>query len=577
MSEHLSIITERVDDIPLLLAQMEQMGIADLLDEHFPTHGNWQGLSLGQLTCVWLSYILSEADHRMNQLEPWGRKRMTTLQGCLGISVTREDLTDDRLAAVLDYLGDDASWDAVERALNQRTIRVYDVRRQRIRIDATTAKSYLGVSEDGLVQFGPSKDHRPDLPQIKINLAVLDPLGMPLTTAVVSGARADDPLYLPAIRRVQQSLDTPGLTYIGDCKMGSLETRAAIVASGDFYLCPLAGVQLPEEVLHQILAPVWQGQQGVTGVYRPGEGASASPTLLAEGFETCERLRAEVDGQPIQWDERRLVIRSVKYAQAQERALRARLEKTLATLLALNHRGRGKKRVSDLTDLRAVCQQFLDHSGVADLIDVQVTTTTTERPVRRYGDRPARIAREQQFHVQATVNPVALAGRIQRLGWRVYATPHAQADLSFEQAVFAYREQFVIEQPFGRLKNKPWSLTPMYLDTESRIIGLVRVLSLGLRVLTLLEFVARRTLRRQGTTLAGLAAGNPKRATGRPTTEQMLQAFKDLTLTVIQHGSQITKHLPPLSVVQQQILKLVGLSPAIYGRLTEHFSNPIRE
>ena len=40
------IVTERVDDIPVLLAHLEQMGMPRLLDEHFPTHGNWQGLSL---------------------------------------------------------------------------------------------------------------------------------------------------------------------------------------------------------------------------------------------------------------------------------------------------------------------------------------------------------------------------------------------------------------------------------------------------------------------------------------------------------------------------------------------------
>jgi transposase len=574
MSEQMSIITERVDDIPVLLAQMKRMGMVDLVDEYFPTHGNWQGISLGRLTCVWLSFILSEADHRMNQLEPWGSKRLMTLQGCLGVSVKREDLTDDRLATVLDYLSNNPQWDAMEGALNQRAIRVYDLSRQRVRIDATTAKSYLAVSADGLVQFGPSKDHRPDLPQIKVNLAVLDPLGMPVTTAVVSGERADDPLYLPAIRRVQASLGSQGLTYIGDCKMGSLETRAAIVASGDFYLCPLAGVQLPDEVMQQMLTPVWQGQQALTRVERPAvEESPEKPELIAEGFERLELLKAEVEGQRLAWEERRLVIRSVKYAQAQERALRARLDLVLARISALNQRRRGKKRLTDPTELRAVCQQILEHADVADLLDVQVMTETTERPVRRYGNRPARVTRDEWVSVQTAINQAALTTRIQRLGWRVYATPHTQAELSLEQAVFAYREQFVIEQPFGRLKNKPLSLSPMYLGTESRITGLVRVLSLGLRVLTLLEFVARRTLRHQGTTLAGIYAGNPKRATARPTTELMLQAFKDLTLTVIQHNGQRISHVPPLSPVQQQILDLIGLSPKIYVRLTEHFSN----
>ena len=47
MNEIPSIITERVNDIPLLLEQMQRMGLPSLLDDHFPTHGNWQGLSLG--------------------------------------------------------------------------------------------------------------------------------------------------------------------------------------------------------------------------------------------------------------------------------------------------------------------------------------------------------------------------------------------------------------------------------------------------------------------------------------------------------------------------------------------------
>jgi transposase len=43
--------------------------------------------------------------------------------------------------------------------------------------------------------MGHSKDHRPDLPQVKVIQAVLDPLAMPLVTDVVAGGRADDPLY----------------------------------------------------------------------------------------------------------------------------------------------------------------------------------------------------------------------------------------------------------------------------------------------------------------------------------------------------------------------------------------------
>jgi hypothetical protein len=58
MSEELTIETERADDLPVLLAQLDTMQVARLLEEHFPSRGNWQGVSLGITTVVWLSHIL---------------------------------------------------------------------------------------------------------------------------------------------------------------------------------------------------------------------------------------------------------------------------------------------------------------------------------------------------------------------------------------------------------------------------------------------------------------------------------------------------------------------------------------
>jgi len=247
MNEIPTIITERVDDIPLLLEQMQRMGLPALLDDHFPTHGNWQGLSLGWVSTIWLSAILSRGDHRLVHVEPWVANRLWTLRATTGQAVERLDFTDDRLEIVLRCLHDDTRWAAFESALNQHTVRVYALPTARVHVDSTSASAYTTVSENGLFQFGHSKDYRPDLPQVKVMLAVLDPLGMPLATDVVSGERADDPLYVPCIRRVQESIGQHGLLYVGDCKMASRETRAFVAAQGDFYLCPLPAVQLAED------------------------------------------------------------------------------------------------------------------------------------------------------------------------------------------------------------------------------------------------------------------------------------------------------------------------------------------
>jgi len=211
MNEIPNIITERVDDIPLLIEQMQRMGLPTLFDNHFPTHGNWTGLSLGWVSTIWLSSMLSRGDHRMVHVEPWVAKRLWTLRVATGQAVRRVDFTDDRLEIVLRHLRDDTRWAAFESALNQHTVRVYDLSTERVHVDSTSASAYAVVTEGGLFQFGHSKDDRPDLPQVKVMQAVLDPLGMPLATAGVSGERAADPLYVPCIARVQASVGRHGL------------------------------------------------------------------------------------------------------------------------------------------------------------------------------------------------------------------------------------------------------------------------------------------------------------------------------------------------------------------------------
>jgi transposase len=145
---------------------------------------------------------------------------------------------DDRLASILDELSADERWQAFERDLGQHLIRVYDLHPSRVRVDSTTVSGYVHPSPDGLFQFGHSKDHRPDLPQVKIKLSALDPLGLPMGVTVVGGQRADDGLYVPAIEQAQQTLRQRGLLYVGDCKMAALSTRAYVHQSGDYYLGP---------------------------------------------------------------------------------------------------------------------------------------------------------------------------------------------------------------------------------------------------------------------------------------------------------------------------------------------------
>src|SRR5919109_3164339 len=572
MTETLTVINERVDDIPLLLAQLERMDVPALLDAYFPTHGNWAGLGLGWVAGVWLAHILSEADHRLNHVQTWAARRLETLHRCTGLPVGALDFSDDRLANVLRALSDDGSWRAFESRLTHHLLRVYDLRVERVRLDSTSASGYWSVTPEGLFQFGHSKDRRPDLPQVKVMLAALDPLGLPVATDVVPGQRADDPLYVPAITRVRASLGRRGLLYVGDCKMGALETRAFIQAGGDYYLCPLSETQLASALLAKYLTPVGTGEQPLSLIHRTQAGGPSE--LIAEGFERVEAVTAEVAGHRASWQERRLVLRSCQLAQAAERGLRGRLAKAQAEITALNTRGRGRRRWADPRALRGAVDAILTRYRVHSLLHVRYTDRFRERPLQRAGGRGPTVRLEWDGQVAVSLDQEALPAAVRQLGWRVYATTQPSEQLSLQDAVLAYRNEYLVERVMGRLKGRPLSLTPMYLEREDHATGLIRLLSIGLRVLTLLEFGVRQRLAMAKTKLKGLYVGNPKRSTTHPTAERLLEAFQGLTLTLIREGRRRRRHLTPLSRVQQRILALLDFPVAIYTRLCPDAHKP---
>src|ERR1700688_3459137 len=290
---------EVVSDLPVLWATFQRLDLTAILNRHCPVPLHWKGpLCPGEVLAVWLLFIVSQSDHCLNHVQPWVEQHQTTLAALLGYSVRSTDLHDDRLADCLTRLGDGNAFQAIERDLNQQTIRVYQLATDLVRIDTTTANSYADIlSEQGLLQFGHSKDD-PDRPQFKIAAAVLDPLGMPLATAVVPGNSTDDPLYVPAIVAVRQSLGVGGRTYVGDCEMAALATRAFVAAGGDFYLCPLAETQLSRVERRALLQPVWDNTQALQQVWRPGPAGQADECVAA-GFSVEVELTASVGGQAV--------------------------------------------------------------------------------------------------------------------------------------------------------------------------------------------------------------------------------------------------------------------------------------
>lgn len=575
MTTELTITSERIDDFPLLLATMQRLGLPAILDRHLLRHGLQEGLSWGWIGTIWLAHILSQGDHRKLPVQAWVRQARETIVRITGLGgLTELDFTDDRLTLMLRRLSQPAVWAAIESELGRNILRVYDLTAERVRLDATTVSGYHAGAEESLFQFGHSKDDA-TMRQVKVMVAALDPLGLPLVTEVVAGNAADDPLYVPAVERVLQIIDGLGLLFVGDCKMGALATRAHIAHRQHQYLCPLALTGTTGQELPGWIAAATVGEHPLEAVY--AEDERGERRLVAEGYVFERLVTAPVTDGEHTWSERVLVVRSVHHRQVQQAGLEKRLQRATARLLALTPApGRGKRQIQNEEALVCAADAILHAEAVDGLLTyafVRHEQCQTKYLGRGRGgpDRPQREIVTVRYQITAVSRQAdAIAAQEQTLGWRAYVTNAPATRLTLANAVLTYRDEWLIERNFHRLKGAPLSLDPLFVKRDDQVVGLTNLLSIAVRLLTLVEFVVRRQLQQNQELLVGLIENNPKKGIANPTTERLLKAFDDITLTIVHLPGQLIRHVTPLSALQTRILELLGLSPGVYTQLAEN-------
>lgn len=571
-----SIVNERIDDIPLLTALFLKLNLPNIVDKFYIPHANHEGLSHGWLLTVWLVYILSKSDHRMSSVQDWVAGRCCVLAAAIGQKITDKDFTDDRLARILKILYDDTLWSKIEAHLSQHTIRAYDLGVKKIRLDATTASVNHDPEKHPLFQVGRTKQNT-YLPQFKLMIGTLDPLGLPIATDVVSGEKADDPLYLPIYKRINNILSKSGILYIGDSKMGALETRAVIARDSNCYLMPLAMTGETPALLDKILSELEAGEHEITNVFLPqdlpkNDDETPDPKLaLAKGFEITIERKIEIDGEKNIWTERICCVQSFRYAEAQSKALDSRLVKAEEALQNLTPEpGPGKKQYQDESKLITAVDKILKRYKVEGLIESTWERQESHKNIRAYGDKPARVETTIRYQIHTTRNSEAIEQTRKRLGWRLYATNSMVEKLSLTQVVLTYRDQYIVERNFARLKGRRLGITPLYVQRDDHACGLIRLLTIALRAMGVVEFVAHRKLQENQDTLQGIYPGNPRRSTSKPSIDLLLKAFNgvDFFITDLSNGQHF-EQVSPLNELQRKILYLLDIPESIYSRMTQ--------
>jgi transposase len=570
---------ERVDTIPLIIAIVNKMGVQQVIDSIFIPHGNWSGLSYGQLAVLFITYVLHSLTHRFSGVESWVNQHRTVIERATGWQVGEKDATDDRLGRLSEVLGEnDEAISECQLRMGQGIISAYQLPTEIVRYDTTSFNVYHHPEngKNGILEFGHSKNHRSDLLQFKQGLATLDPAGVPILSETFAGNRADDPCYLPAWRRMVKTIGKPDFLFIADCKAASHKTRAAIDHDKGYYLFPLPMTgETPRHVKELVLN---SGQALQEIVLAPKQDQDDDDRVVGKGFVVNQQMAARLENGAVhQWQERWMVSCSHAHAQRQEKSFQNRLDKAEDRLSKL------KAKPKDTADsFRIKAEKILQAYSAEDYLRLEINETITTQKKYIGRGRPGPKTPFEMVDIRSLTlvvhrNEEAIEQFRLLAGWRIFVTNVAESRMTLNQSTQYYRDEWLIERGFHRFKRGHIPTLPLFLRLPERIKGLMLLLTVALQVLTLMEFVSRRELSKKDETISGLVPGNPKMKTGRPTAERLLSQFDNLHLLVEEKGKKISGTMvETLTSLQKRILSILQLPEKIYELSFKHGQKEVR-
>lgn len=589
----MEFLSEKVDELPLLLEMAQKLLIEEIFEKYFPTHGNQKGLSNGQVFMAWLSYILSEDDHRKSHVSSWASLHKNCLKAFFQQEIDPSEFNDDRLTSLLTKMSEDKTWYALENDLWKGAIQVLQISSnsneesltretklsvgRKIRLDSTTSYGYHEVNEEGIMRYSAhSKDHRPDLPQLKIMMATDDELSIPIATDIVQGNRNDDILYLPNIKRVRSILphiEGKRNLYCGDSKMSSLSIREDLEKHKDYYICPMQlNTTVKKKLYEEMVEKAVSREAKLEEIYKT---KGDERDLIGVGFESEQEI-----GEEIKWKERVLLVRSDMYADSEKEKFEKEVNEGVEAINKLKSK-KCKTEEEAQKELEKKVTELVKKYELEELVKIEYKKeeeektyerTETEKGKKRGGNYTIK---KIKIFAKAEKKKEEIEEKKKRLGWRIYLTNTQKEEMKLGDCYNHYRgAQYIIENSFHVLKDKPIGIRPIYVWKAKQIIGVMRLLTMALKIASVITSKIRMGLEKANEELSEIYAGQPKKRTASPSIKTILNLF--YRQGIIFRGAFFEGTwklgLSKMSSTCERILSLLQIEDA-YNKIISFFQN----
>ena len=475
--------SKELDHLGLVAGMYDELEIGDRIDEHIAQDFKQRKVSVGQAVKAMVLNGLGFVRQSLYLTPQFFETRPT--ERLIGEDIEPEHLHDDTLGGALDSLYEYGVTELF-RDVSAHAIEQLGLTSRFAHLDAISFSFYGEYDseeeseeepEDGVIriQQGYSRDRRPDLNQVVLDLMVEHQAGLPMLMEPLSGNSSDQGSFPELIDRHLSHLQRAhGFDYVvADSALYSADHIGGLDKAGTKFITRVPGT-------------IKEAKQAVE------EADLEAMKSLADGYRG-KTLRSEYGDVRQRW----LLVWS---EEAEQRAI-----DQAAKQLQREH-AEEKKAFRKLKGQEFACREDAENALSAFEEDLTASVLTERQVLRAVhfamnsDGRPVETG-EESFLIQGRLVPSESreAELVKKKSLFIVATNELdEGKLSDEKLLEGYKGQHSVERGFRFLKNPELLADPLYLQDEKRVMALLMAQALCLLVYSALQWRIRQGLKESG-------------------------------------------------------------------------------
>ena len=533
MSAEQTYETQRIDHLGIVAGVCQEISLIEQIDRQ--VKASERKVSCGKGTQAMILNALGFIGRALYMTPDYLNNKPVDL--LIGPDVRATDFNDDALARCLDDLYA-AGITEVFYKVAAHALQVYGIQSKFVHLDSSSFHLHGAYDvqeperEAISITYGYSKDHRPDLKQVVVQLITSHKSALPVWFEALSGNSNDKKTFTATVKAYCKQLNTSERPYL-------------VMDSAGFSAATLQAAQ--EQDVHWLMRVPETLAQAKELVK---DTLAAEMSEIEPGYKGKE-TECEYAGIEQRW----LIVFSEA---AKARELKT-LEKAQAKELEAAQK-EWRKIEGQTFNCMADAQQALEQYNKKWKYH---QATAQAQPITQYARRGRPSAEDQKevvgYNLQGSVevNTIAIDDAKRTLGRFIIATNELDTSrLSAAGMLENYSDQGVsVERGFRFLKDPVFFANSLFVKKPERIMALLMIMGLALLVYSLAERKLREALKVMKATIPNQL----RKPTQTPTIRWVFQMFEGLDILLIcKNGLVVFRKLVNLRPVQQQVITLLG-------------------